>query len=33
MIGYMISATFQFQIMALAIDGIDGCGPSNELHH
>ena len=32
MIGQIISADFQFKFTVLAVDAIDGCGPSNEMH-
>ena len=32
MIGEIISATFQSQIIILAIDVIHGRGPSNQIH-
>ena len=31
MIGRIIAAAFQFRFMALAIDDIDRCDPSNEM--
>ena len=33
MIGWILSAAFQFHFMALAVDVIDMYGPSNEMRH
>ena len=32
MIGYIISAAFQFHFMALAVKVVDRRGPSNEMY-
>ena len=32
MIGRIIAAAFQLRIIAFAVDVIDRCGPSNEMH-